>query len=299
MIWQAGHGHACEVELNGTQLRAGRGPLRWEADIAAASTKTGFHHWGLARGTTMQIIGPGNTLVIGGEGYLSPELDYQAPLAGDPDIILTKLHFEELLAKLPKGLVERTHTLRTYWLWKNGLRPLTSARPALLAFPFIFAAAVALQIVPKALGASLAVACLVTLVFLLARHFRQAKRPTMGLTIGRNQLSLVRADTGAQLGTWALDRLAIRSTSWSPPTSSKAGSTATLDLPSVVVEGISARPLTIGASTYWSGTAGPKSAAPLFLVSPACWPSLAEMLLAKPLSPGPAGPNAEARGSSD
>ena len=293
MIWPATHGRswrsACEIALDGARLRAHCGEQQWDLDLAAADARQEFHHWGLCRGTVLRLATTGVALVIGGEGYLSPDLDYMAPLATGPHLILPSSHFKELAAKLlPRP--PRAANARNFWLWENGARPLATFRPLLYIFALLMAAGLSVKLAPASLGIEIALACVLGLVTLEVRRVRRTAQPTMSLTVDGERVSLADAGSGVSLGQWPIESLTVRLVRWRAPPSGRAGSAAILDMPAMVVEAALARPLSIGAMTLWPGTHGTRTRAPRYLVSPPCWPSLATALLAKPPLPATAAP---------
>ena len=289
MIWPATHGQSwrsgpsCEVALDGARLRARRGHVHWDIDLSDSSVSVTFHHWGLGRGTVALVKTGEVRVAIASEGFPAAELDYHAPLAKGPDLILQGSHFDAMVASLPTVFLDRDKTIQTYWLWRNGFRMATAFRPILYVFAFILASGLCVRVKPTPLAAGLSAVLFLGLIMLEVNRGRRMRRPAMRLVLDGSRLSLARADSGTSLGQCPYAELTVRSARWTAPPAGRSGAVTILDMPMVIIEGIVLRPLSIGGSVYWGGTGGPKLAPPQFLVSPVCWTRFAESLLPKHL----------------
>jgi hypothetical protein len=286
VTWRAAPGRAWpfaatgEVVLDGTRLRAKRGRRRWDIDLAAANARASRHHWGLARGVVIDLAANGTGIRIASEGFAGEATGLQAPIAGHPDLILAKPHFESLLAGLPAGLRERSAPDQSYWLWPNGSRMAAALRPALYGFAFVFTAAFTVRLTPPALAIASTITLLTGLLTLEARRLRRLRRPALRLRIAAPQIEVIDPATQSVLARCLVADLRASWRRWRQPYAGRGGAAQSpFDLPSVEIECNLNSPLSIGAATAWSGTSGPLCPPPRFLLTPDCWPAFARTLL--------------------
>jgi hypothetical protein len=278
-LWR-GKGPA-EIALEGASLRARRGTIAWDFDLTAPGIEVGFHHWGLSRGTLLRVSAGNSSLFVGGEGFLSSDLRYEVPLTQRPDLILSRQHFDALVAQLPKHVFAGSQADRSYWLWNNGLRLLPALVHVLYVGALLLAMGISVRHAPRGRGAVVAAGFLAVLVVLERVRNRRAARPALRLTLRRDCLVFARANSAVPLAECSLGKLDVRPTHWSAPTMGRTSTYATVDLPSVVVTKALPQPLTIGGLGYWEATRGAKAVPPRYLLSPPCWASFAEALLGR------------------
>lgn len=261
-----------EVVLDGSSLRLRTGTTTHVLALDDPACRVSLHAWGLMRGTAVRIQTSTDAITFACEGQLEQQTGCVAPLHGRPDVRLDRSDLEALLAALPRPTPLDT-TRKELWLWRNPGRPTVAIFRALRVMFMLLVASMANLLMPWPWGMMLMLGVVAAGVGLEARTLRRADAPALCLVVGAGQVMLARENRDV-VGRWPVATLEVRTARWQFSGHS--------DAPALVIRGVWARSLTIGAAGILATAGRERVWPPHYLVSPPCWQALVLALTEAP-----------------